>query len=161
MGKKWPLFLLWGTLSSCAFFESETTKTNKLVDTELRGINWNEVDQYPLFEECDETAPKAIQRDCFITYVSKYFTDALQTMQYTATEEVNDTLFVDFRIDENGLISRTTISKSDILTKAVPQVYDDIRDKLDRVIRIAPANKRGVPVKIQVRLPIVLNSTTP
>ena len=52
-------------LQSCDWMASTESKTQKIVEDELRGIDWNEVDQYPLFEGCDETAAKQEQRQCF------------------------------------------------------------------------------------------------
>ena len=50
---------------SCDFFESKDKKTQKLVDQELLEIDFNDVDDYPLFDDCDETATKEQQKSCF------------------------------------------------------------------------------------------------
>ena len=45
-------------MTSCDWFTSGDVKTRKLVELEMQSINWEELDQYPLFDECDEMAGK-------------------------------------------------------------------------------------------------------
>ena len=54
-----------GLLVSCNLFASKEKKMRKLVEQEMRDINWNDIDSYPLFENCDETQTKKGQRECF------------------------------------------------------------------------------------------------
>ncbi len=51
--------------TSCDWFTSNEEKTQELVNEEMRNINFNEVDRYPLFDNCDEMLGKEEQLDCF------------------------------------------------------------------------------------------------
>ena len=97
-----------GLLVSCELFESKEDKTQKLVNEELLAIDWNDVDQYPLFEDCDETAPKVEEKTSVLNEIS----------------------------DFNSKIS----------------------ESLNDLTTVAPALKRGNPVSLRFRLPLVLNT---
>ena len=60
MGRWWYLVVL-VVYSSCNYFVSTEKRTQAIVDEELMAIDWNDVEQLPLFEECDELAPKEEQ----------------------------------------------------------------------------------------------------
>ena len=40
-------------ISSCQYFGGEVPSKKELLDKELNAINWNEVDEFPCFSECD------------------------------------------------------------------------------------------------------------
>ena len=71
--RKFLTMLIICSFTSCNFFDSADEKTQKLVNQELQSIDWTNVDHYPLFDDCDENASKATQKDCFIETLSLHF----------------------------------------------------------------------------------------
>src|SRR5690606_40510153 len=56
--RKICLLCCFGLLVSCELFMTKEERARNLVNEELLSIDWNDVDQYPLVEVCDETAVK-------------------------------------------------------------------------------------------------------
>lgn len=136
---------------------SKEERTQKMVNKELMAIDWNDVDQYPLFEECDEMAQKAEQRNCFERGMLRRFSEAFSDTVYEVDDEIKDTLFVDFEVDEDGFVNITEIEENSSIEKVVPGFREEIRTRF-RDLTVIPAHKRGINVKIKFRLPIVLDT---
>lgn len=154
------LVLLWGlcALGSCTWFESREVKTRKLVNAELSSINWNDVDQYPLFADCDETASKAAQKECFEQYLLQHFSMTLQDFEFILDDELADTLYMDFLVDHNGAISVLDIERNRTIVQQIPEFNGVITQSLKSLPKLEPALKRGIPVNAKFRIPLILNT---
>jgi len=156
--RKFIAILVLCTFFSCDLFESKEKKTQKLVNQELLTIDWNDVDNYPLFETCDELSSKTSQRECFETQLLKHFSATLKEFEFTIDPNSNNTVFVDFLIDQDGKISVTNINKDKSINDKMPGFDGIISQSLRSLPPLAPALKRGIPVSAKFRIPIVLNS---
>ena len=145
--------------SSCQYFQSQEKQTKQLVSDKLLAIDWNDVDQYPLFENCDEMSPKDIQRNCFQENLLNYFTTVFNDLQYEVEEDINDTLYINFLIDEHGFMTVLEIQEKDNLNQVLPDLKDELSTRLNNLITVAPAIKQSNPVSVKFRLPLVLNTT--
>lgn len=157
MHKFLGLFCL-GLFVSCEFLVSTEEKTQKLVREELKIINWNDVDQYPLFRDCDETAPKALQRQCFQTTMSGHFSQALKGLEFRVDRDLHDTVYIDFVIDEQGFISVLNMENKTTTFGEIAGLTTKIAEQLYTITPVKPAVKRGLPVRLRFRLPIVLHT---
>lgn len=151
-------FVIFLLLVSCDWFESTDTKTQKLVDREIQQINWNDVDQYPLFDNCDETTSKAEQKACFETTLLTHFSMTIQDFEFELNEEVNDTLYVYFLMDNAGAISVLDIDKNDGIEAQIPEFSGIIAQSLKSLPKVAPALKRGIPVAAKFRIPLIVRT---
>ncbi|SDQ23214.1 hypothetical protein [Flagellimonas zhangzhouensis] len=158
MRKLWSITFFLGLLVSCELFESKEVKTQKLVNEELLAIDWNDVDQYPLFEDCDETADKEAQRECFQNVISEYFAEALAGLEFQVRNDLHDTVYIDFLIDEHGFISVLNVEEKTSVLNEISNFNDKISARLNDLTTVAPALKRGNPVGLRFRLPLVLNT---
>ena len=70
------------SLISCNLFESKEKRTQEMINAELRQIDWNTVDAYPLFADCDETASKTEQRSCFEQQLTTHFQNTLNEFEF-------------------------------------------------------------------------------
>lgn len=152
------LIIFMGSLVSCELFESKEVKTQKLVNEELLAIDWNDVDQYPLFEDCDETADKEAQRECFQNVMSEYFAEALSGLEFQVRNDLHDTVYIDFLIDEHGFISVLNVEEKTSVLNEISNFNTKISARLNDLTTVAPALKRGNPVGLRFRLPLVLNT---
>ncbi len=156
---KFVLFIIFmGLLVSCELFESKEDKTQKLVNAELLAIDWNDVDQYPLFDDCDETATKQVQRQCFQNVMLDSFSNALDSLEFQVNQDLNDTVYIDFVIDEHGFISVLNVEEKTAVLNAIADFNSKISEQLNDLTTVAPAIKRGNPVSLRFRLPLVLNT---
>jgi len=145
-------------LASCDWFSSKEEKIQKLVDEGIRDIDWNDVDQYPLFPVCDETASKTEQKECFESNMLSHFSTILQDFEFVLDEEVHDTIYVDFIMDHQGLIAVLEVEKNPIVQSRIPEFETIITQSLKTLPKVAPALKRGIPVNAKFRIPIILNT---
>ena len=152
------LFFLFGLFVSCELFESKEEKTQKLVNEELLAIDWNDVDQYPHFDSCDETATKQAQRECFQRVMLDSFSNALDSLEFQVNHDLNDTVYIDFVIDEHGFISVLNVEEKTSVLNEITDFNTKVTELLNDLTTVAPALKRGNPVSLRFRLPLILNT---
>jgi len=156
--RKFLLVLILCLFASCSLFESKDKKTQKLVEKELQQIDWSDVDDYPLFDDCDETVSKVLQKSCFEKKLVAHLSTDLQEFELTSETEIEDVVFLDFKIENDGNVTIVNIENKEIFGSQMKKFEDKIVESLKRLPRIEPALKRGIPVKAKFRIPIFLNS---
>ncbi len=153
------LMLLGGLLlTSCQWLTPKEEKTRRLVQEELRSINWNDVDQYPLFESCGESISKEAQRDCFQEALLRHFSATLEEFEFVIDEDVEDTIYVDFLVEKDGAVTVLDIEDHITLQRQIPEFNAIITQSLKSLPEVQPALKRGIPVNAKFRIPIELNT---
>ena len=143
---------------SCDLFVSKETKTQNLIREGLLTIDWNDVDKYPLFPNCDEMESKTLQRKCFEKELLSHFSATLAQFEFVIDPKVDRTIFVDFLIDQRGEISVSHIEKDKAIDVQMPEFNGIVSQSLKNLPPLAPALKQGIPVNAKFRIPIVLNS---
>ncbi len=146
-------------LTSCDFFTSKEEKTTQLVNKELQQIDWTDVDNYPLFENCDETVTKIAQRICFERELLEHCSKTLKQFDYHINTETDPKVLVDFLVDQDGRITIVNIQKDTAIDAEMPEFDQIIAKAIKNVPPLAPALKRGIPVRTKFRIPIVLKTT--
>lgn len=149
------LFLLC-LLTACDWSAKRQEKTQELVDQEIQAIDWEDVDQYPLFTDCDELDSKPEQKKCFMETLLRHFSKTLQESEFVLEEEIKDTVFVDFRMEDTGVITLIGIKNDEQIRQQIPEFRKQIEKSLNSLPKIDPALKRGIPVSAKFRIPIVL-----
>lgn len=152
------LVFLIALTTSCQFFETEKVSSEQIYEEEIHAINWTEVDTYPSFSNCENSFDKQAQRDCFINTINKHLFESISQENMLASSELSDTLLVDFEISKDGRLSILNISIDSVLKKDFPQLEKLIFKSIDSLQPIAPAYKRGIPVKTQFTLPVVIST---
>lgn len=156
--KRFLYFFLVILLSSCSLFESKEKRTQKLINDELRQIDWNAVDSYPFFYSCDESASKTDQKACFEETLITHFQKTLNQFEFTLSDKKSETVAVIFIIDTLGQIKVTDIEKDASVLKQMPEFDGVITQSLKNLPKLAPAIKRGIPVNTKYRIPVQLNT---
>src|SRR5690606_7847111 len=118
----------------------------------------SDLDQYPLFDSCDETATKEAQRECFQNVMADYFSEALAGLKFQVRNDMKDTVYIDFLIDEHGFISVLNVEEKTAVLNEISDFNTRISERLNDLTTVAPALKRGNPVGLRFRLPLVLNT---
>ena len=160
--RKILIILILCGFTSCTLFESTDKKTQKLVEEELLQIDWSDVDDYPLFNDCDETVSKEKQKHCFEEKLILHLSKDLKEFQLTSEKEIKDVIFLDFIVDKTGAISIVNIENKEIFGNQMEDFQRRVEKSLNSLPRIEPALKkfenRGIPVSAKFRIPIFLNS---
>lgn len=144
--------------TSCDWFISKEEKTQELVNEEMRSINFNEVDKYPLFDNCDEMLDKKGQLECFQSTLLTHYIGTLKEFEFNFDSEVNTTVYVDFLVDNKGEISVLEVQRNEEIENQIPGFRSIITQSLKGLPPLSPALKRGVPVSSKFRIPIIVNS---
>ncbi len=156
--RKFILVLILCEFTSCGLFESKAEKTQKLVEKELQQIDWTNVDHYPLFDECDETASKLKQKTCFEEKLVLHLSSDLQQFEIVSERQVKDVIFIDIIVQSDGSITVLNIENQEVFQEQQQDFEQLVENSLNSLPRIEPALKRGVPVRAKFRIPIFLNS---
>jgi hypothetical protein len=118
-----------------------------IAEKEFQSINLKEVDQFPLFKTCDETAQAFEQKKCFEKEIHGWLKPHIDSLDYNT--EKADTLQLYLSINTNGTLMLDSL-----------QSRLDIQKQFDSIIKKAPkfypAQKRGVPVKVAFQLPLII-----
>ena len=149
------LLLLSLFFGSCQYFDKQIPSEKVLLEKELNEINWNEVDEFPSVTNCDSLADKEQKKQCFFDYVSQLIQQKLNADTLPVLYPKRDTIDVIITV------------MPDATMQFEPQLKDSLmydRNKVDSILRtrlidfpkINPALKRGIPVKTQFVLPVIL-----
>ena len=145
-------------LCSCEWLATPESRTQQLVEDELRGIDWNDVDQYPLFEGCDETAAKTDQRLCFESTLMKNLEMRLRDFDFTSETDLHTTILIDLLVEATGEIQVVKMENDSALQGQIPEFREIIIRSLREMPKPAPALKRGIPVRSRLRLPLEITT---
>ncbi len=150
------IFLLMAT--SCQFFETEKISSEAIFEDEMETINWKDVDQYPSFPDCKNEIDKAVQKNCFINTISSQLYENISNENMVAVREIYDTVKVKFEVNVSGRLSILEIKMDTLLQKEFPDLEMLIFNSVDSLQPVAPAYKRGIPVKTQFTLPVIVQT---
>lgn len=145
-------------VTSCGFFDTEKVSSDIIYEDEMESINWKDVDQYPSFATCTDLLDKPEQKDCFINTISKQLYQDISSRNMVAVREVYDTVKVKFEVGNSGRLSILEIEMDTLLQKEFPDLEKLIIDSVDSLQPVAPAYKRGIPVKTQFVLPVIVST---
>lgn len=124
----------------------------------MEAIDWKDVDRYPSFSNCDNILEKPEQKDCFINTISSQLYRSVNHEGMVATREVYDTVKVNFEVSSSGQLSILEIKIDTLLKKEFPNLEMWLLQSIDSLQPVAPAYKRGIPVKTQFTLPVIIKT---
>tara|TARA_R110002049_G_scaffold305738_1_gene503143 strand:- start:14728 stop:15204 length:477 start_codon:yes stop_codon:yes gene_type:complete len=151
------VFLVVVTLTSCKYFDVKKTSSEAILNEELQTFNWKEVDTYPTFSSCDSLASKMENERCFEHTLTAHITDYLQKETIVVTQDVHDTILLDFQVSEMGKLSLLHSKIDSITLQEIPNIQELLLLSLDSLPKVFPAIKRGQQVKTQFKLPIIIS----
>ncbi len=143
---------------SCNWLASKKEVRETIVQEELKTINWNDVDRYPLFENCDETLPRIQQKICFQNGFKQHFLETLQEQKLIVHQNLNDTLKVHLLIGKQGNVSLLQIKKTKTIAQQIPEIDTLIAYSVETLPKVYPALKRNIPVNMKIQMPIILKA---
>lgn len=149
-------FLFFLMLCSCEYFNVKKTSSEAILKEELQTFNWNDVDAYPSFSECDSVDTKTDRKSCFEGVLTQHIWEFLSREKIVISQDINDTIILKFQVSETGNLKLVN-TKIDSLTRyVIPEIENLIYKSLDSLPRIFPATKRGQQVKTEFELPIII-----
>ena len=144
-------------LTSCDYFQSQKVSTKQLLEEELQAINWNDVDDYPTFADCDYAATNQEKKACFENYLHDLLNSHLGNQKIVVTEDISDTVILKIHIDKTGQFSIKNIDMDEVTREQIPQLDSVLRHSFDSLPKIYPAIKRSQQVATEFSLPVIIN----
>ncbi len=150
------LFLLLA-IQSCQYFEKQVPDEKELLEQELKKINWDEVDEFPSVLQCDTIKDAAIKKQCFFDYMAQTIQEriGIDTLRFEYPEI--DTINVKITVNPDSSLQFETQYPNDSIALADKTKIDSIlTSRLSDFPKVEPAIKRGVKVKTQFVLPVII-----
>jgi hypothetical protein len=156
--KKIVLTLLFLALffSSCQYFEKQIPSENELLQKELKTINWKEVDEFPSVVDCDSINDKISRQQCFFQYMTQLIQHKLSVDTLSILYPELDTIEVKVTVFPNSRLVFEPLFPKDSVAYDTVKIDSILKARLVGFPKINPAIKRGIPVKTQFILPVIL-----
>ena len=143
---------------SCDFISPNKTtlRNTALLDTV---IDYNDVDVYPLFLDCNNCDTSEKQNLCFEMELLRRLQKITKQNNFDLSSPVNDTVKVEILVDIEGKISIVDIVKTEQIRQVMPEL-DSLLYKSFALLpsAVQPSLKRGIPVNSKFTLPILISA---
>jgi hypothetical protein len=128
----------------------------ELLQKELKTINWKEVDEYPSFVDCDKLDNKTERQRCFFEYLTELIQQKLSSDTLSILYPELDTIEVKVTIFPNAKMKFEPQFPKDSVAYNAIKIDSILNARLVNFPKVNPAIKRGIPVKTQFILPVIL-----
>ena len=143
-------------LASCSGWETKKITTEDFLNQERYIIDITDVDTYPAFDSCDELSEQMALKQCFEEHVTHTLYEELNNREILVQASINDTVWIDFIVNEKGKFCLDSIHLTPSIRKEIPELPLWIYDATQLLPTSHPATKRAIPVKTRFKLPVVL-----
>lgn len=151
------LFVLLIILTSCDYFQAKKVSSEQLLEEEIQAINWNDVDDYPTFSDCENLSSASEKKACFENYLHDLLVSNLSQQTIVVTDDVSDTVTLKIHIDKTGQFSVLNIDMDSMTKAQIPELDSILRHSFDSLPKIYPALKRSQQVATEFSLPVIVN----
>ncbi|PRZ20354.1 hypothetical protein [Flavobacterium granuli] len=154
--KHYYFFLVFLLFTSCQHFEKQVPSEKELLQKELKAINWKEVDEYPSFKDCDKLGNKTQRQQCFFEYLAQLIQEKLSIDTLSILYPELDTIEVKVTIFPNAKMKFEPQFPKDSVAYDTIKIDSILNARLVDFPKVNPAIKRGIPVKTQFILPVII-----
>jgi hypothetical protein len=146
-----PLFF-----NSCQYFDKQVPSEKDLLQKELKSINWKEVDEFPSVTECEKIENKTQREQCFFEVMTQLIQERLSVDTLSVLYPELDTIEVKVTVFPNSRIIFEPLFPKDSVAYDTVKIDSILKARLVGFPKVNPAIKRGIPVKTQFILPVIL-----
>ena len=143
-------------LQSCNYFERQVPNEKELLDKQMKEINWNEVDEYPSVADCDKLTDASQRKQCFFDFLTTTIQQKLAVDTLSAMFPKLDTIEVKVTIFPNSDMQFEPQYPNDSVAYDTIKIDSILRVRLVDFPKVNPAIKRGILVKTQFVLPVII-----
>jgi hypothetical protein len=154
--KQYSLFLVFILFNSCQYFDKQVPSEKELLQKELKSINWKEVDEYPSVVDCDKIDDKKQRQQCFFEVLTQLIQEKLCNDTLAMLYPELDTIEVKVTVFPNATMKFEPQFPKDSVAYDTVKIDSILKARLVDFPKINPAIKRGLPVKTQFILPVIL-----
>ena len=128
----------------------------ELLQKELKAINWKEVDEYPSVSDCENIDNKAQRQQCFFEVLTQLIQQKLSIDTLSVLYPKLDTIEVKVTIFPNATMQFEPQFPKDSVAYDRIKIDSILKARLIDFPKVNPAIKRGIPVKTQFILPVII-----
>jgi hypothetical protein len=143
---------------SCQYFEKKKLNSDVILEQELQTFKWDEVDQYPTFETCDDDNNYDGNKTCFESIFTTHISEVLKDSDMAFLDSENDTILVNFLVSKTGEITISNLYASQLSEVSIQNLNEILSASLLELPKLYPAIKRSQHVQTVFQLPIILNT---
>lgn len=154
--KQYYLFLVFIFFNSCQYFDKQIPSEKELLQRELKAINWKEVDEYPSVANCEKIDDKKQRQQCFFEVLTQLIQEKLSVDTLSIQYPELDTIEVKVTVFPNATLQFEPQFPKDSVAYDKIKIDSILKVRLVDFPKINPAIKRGIPVKTQFILPVIL-----
>lgn len=152
------LIIIFSLVQSCQYFEKNVPTKEELLQKELNKINWDEVDEYPSTAGCDSITDKLQRKQCFFDFVATQLQFHLNNDTIKSVYPKMDTLKVKVIVMPDAQVIFQSHFEVDSLSFDKIKADSVLQSKLISFPVMEPAIKRGVKVKSEFIVPVILRN---
>jgi hypothetical protein len=142
--------------NSCQFFEKQIPSEKELLAKELNEINWKEVDEFPSLSDCERIEDKIQRNQCFFELLTQLIQEKLSIDTLSVLYPELDTIEVKVTVFPNSTLQFEPQFPKDSVAYDTIKIDSILKARLVDFPKVNPAIKRGIPVKTQFILPVIL-----
>lgn len=142
--------------TSCQYFDKQVPSEKELLQKELNSINWKEVDEFPSVTDCEAIENKVQRQQCFFEYLTQLIQQKLSVDTLSILYPELDTIEVKVTIFPNSTMQFEPQFPKDSVAYDTIKIDSILKSRLINFPKVHPAIKRGIPVKTQFILPVIL-----
>lgn len=152
------LFFFSLMVSSCQLFDKKAPSEDELLQKELQKIDWKKVDAFPSVDACEVITDEAQRKQCFFEYLTQVVQDKLSVDTLAILYPEIDTIEVKVTVFPDATLQFEPQFPKDNMAYDKIKIDSFLHAKLVDFPKVNPAIKRGIPVKTQFVLPVVLKT---
>ena len=154
--KKLISYFLVLSFFSCQFFDKQVPSEKELLNKQLKEINWKEVDQYPSIADCEKLTDAKQRKQCFFEFMASTIQQKLSVDTLKILFPKLDTIEVKVTVNPDATMQFEPQFYKDTAAYDTIKIDSILKIKLVDFPRVNPALKRGIPVKTQFILPVII-----
>ena len=158
--RKTLIIILCFLFVSCEFdfqFDKKIT-VDEFITEELKSFNWNDVDEYPVFENCLEINNVKNKNNCFVETITSSFRENLKTNNLVLNRTLIDTVRMFLKVNKIGKISIENMTISEQNNKYREVITKSFETTVSSLPKLYPAIKRGQEVDVRFNIPIIIST---
>jgi hypothetical protein len=142
---------------NCAWLTPKEELKAQYVADQLKEIDWQSVDLYPLFESCEETLSKSLQKECFEAVIKAQILLVVQQMYDQDSLSFSGTFSMDFKVNATADIFIQKIEGFNGSINEKQSFEKRVQKEIASLPFLSPAIKQGIPVATRFQIPIEIH----
>ncbi len=156
--KRFAVLLLVLLMQSCQYFDKKVPSEQELLNKQLKEINWKEVDEYPSVVDCEKLTDEAQKKQCFFEFLTATIQQKLSVDTLSILYPELDTIEVKVTVNSDATMEFEPQFPKDSTAYDTIKIDSILKAKLVDFPKVNPAIKRGIPVKTQFVLPVIIKT---